>query len=283
MKSTNGGSSGITWKDPTISAVGDGNDLTASAVCGGNDPTVSAVGIKTPPFYRTCPEAWFRRMEAQFYLSKVVSETTKYYHAIAALPEDIANLVIFDEKPDYKMLKARVIDSLTANKHQLIEEALSGLELGDKRPSQMLVEIQRKFASININPDQTIIKSRLIAALPANIRAALVGHEELEAEKFARVADSMLAVAPKTTPYAVMTATSERSSQRRPENGYKYQVRPFHENQRPKICNAHIFYGKAARNCRQWCQWPQKGNATIIEANRQTPNQSRSGSPTKNE
>ena len=60
-----------------------------------------------------------------------------------------------------------MVDSLKANHHQLIEKALSAVELGDKRPAQLVVEIKKRFADIRITPDQAIIKSRFY---PPNLR-----------------------------------------------------------------------------------------------------------------
>ena len=47
--------------------------------------------------------------------------------------------------------------------HQLIDEALSTIQLGDKRPSQLAVEIKRRFSEISMTLDDSIIKSRLLS------------------------------------------------------------------------------------------------------------------------
>ena len=74
-------------------------------------------------------------------------------------------------------LKQAVITHLKANSHELIERPLSAMELGDKRPSQLVNEDKRWFAEIGLKADDKIIKSRQLTALPTSLRSALVGHD----------------------------------------------------------------------------------------------------------
>ena len=111
-------------------------------------------------------------------------------------PEHIAcDLALDTVEEDYENLKKAIIENLSANKHELIEQALSAVPLGDKRPTQFINELKRKFSEIGLTPEEDIIKSRLISALPSNIKAALIGHDKERLDSFARIADSMLAVA----------------------------------------------------------------------------------------
>jgi len=265
---------------------------------------VSHVSVKILPFYTKNPGVWFRQMESQFHLAKVTSPETKFHHILSALPEEIAANLPIDDDMTYEALKKAVLDSLTANKHQLIEQALSAVELGNKRPTQLVVEIKRRFAEIGLTPDEAIIKSRILSALPANIKSALVGHDSASLEDYVKIADSMLAVAAPVNPYSI-DAVSDRgnsnnnsnfsrqsdnvSSNRfhnnhRANNGnrgrqnYYGGIRPFHNDQRPRICNAHIFYASHARTCRHWCKWPNKPKKVLQEGEK-TPSQSRASSP----
>ena len=104
---------------------------------------VSAVSIKPPQFFRSNPEIWFRQLESQFHLSKITGTTTKFHHALTLLPEDIACDVITDDVVKYEDLKEALIRHLKANSHELIERALSAMELGDKRPSQLVTKNSR--------------------------------------------------------------------------------------------------------------------------------------------
>ena len=200
------------------------------------------------------------------------------------------------------------------NRHELILDALSSVELDGKRPTQLVMEIQRKFKEINLNTDESIIKSRLLSALPANIRAALVGHDNVPLMDYAKIADSMLAVAaPQSNPVGIghfqdssSACFNESSGQSRsntigafgqqsssntrfershgnhnPRYQHSNTIRPFHRNQRSQICNAHIFYASKARTCRPWCKWSNKADQRILQEKEKTPVQSRPNSPLK--
>jgi len=252
-------------------------------------PEINHVAVKPPQFYKRNPESWFRQMESQFALAKITSPITKFHHVMAVLPEDLFAEVVTDEINSYELLKTAILDHLKENKHQLIENALAAMELGDKRPSQLVSEFKRRFNEIGLKADDTLVKSRLLTALPTNLRAALVGHEDQSVEQYAKIADSMLAVA-KPSPFVpINTLTQQSTSSSGRNNGYqpkqgqsgkKFNVRPFYPDQRPRVCNAHIFYGSRARTCRAWCQWPSNNKPRILSQHEKTPHQSRSSSPT---
>jgi len=280
---------------------------------------MSHVAVKNIPFSTKHPETWFRQMESQFHLARVSSKITKYHHVVAALPEEVIYDIPSDMGEDYDELKSKIIESLKGNKHQLIKEALGSVSLEGKRPTQVINEIKRRFADVNITPDEALIKSRLLTALPQNIHAALVGHDNEPLDNYAKIADSMLAVAG-SNPYSIEAASASsnlqgsssevnfiqkgsfssyndrqnpnnyirnnatnynRNFDNRQPRQYLSSVRPFHKDQRQRICNAHIFYAERAKTCRPWCKWPSK-NQRILRGFEKTPAQSRDSSP-KNE
>ena len=244
------------------------------------------IAVKPPPFYRKSPETWFRQLESQFSLAGVTSDRTQFHHALAALPEEIA--CDLDPALDrYGDLKNAILDSLRANRFLLIEEALSTMQLNDRRPAQFVADIKRRFAEVGLKADEAVIKSRLLSALPPSLRSALVAHEESDIDIFAKIADSMLAVTASENPFSVRGVRSDISSNTRSSisshssrssEPKTFAPRPFHANQRPKVCNAHIFYGSKARTCRTWCQWPEK-ELPIVQRGQRTPAQSRPSSP----
>jgi len=249
--------------------------------------SVGHVSVKAPEFYVKSPEAWFRRMESQFVLANISNARTKFHHIMAALPEDIAMNLVLDDSENYEDLKKSVLSSLKANKHELIERALSSIDLNDRRPSQVLVEIKRRFSEIGLTPDETIIKSRLLKALPPQAQTALVGHDTASVEQYAQIADSIMAVVSShpPTPSNFIGAVSEEHSNHRDSREFKRRsftsnLKPFYEGQRPKLCNAHIFFGRYANSCRPWCHWPDKPKK-ILKSNEKTPANSRNSSPAR--
>ena len=161
--------------------------------------SLAHVSIKAPPFYHKSPSIWFKQLESQFHLAKITNDLTKYHHVLSVLPENIVCNLTLDEAQGYKKLKKDVIDNLTANKHQLIDEALNTISLGDMRPSIFVNELKRKFSEIGLPPEETIIKSRLLAALSPQTKTALVGHDNEKLDAFAKIADSMMAIVGTTT------------------------------------------------------------------------------------
>ena len=133
-------------------------------------------------------------MESQFALANVKKSETKYHHVLAALPEDIAINIDPDGDGQYETIKEAVLTSLKPNEHELIDQALRGVELGNKRPTQMVGEIRRPFSDIGLEVEEKIVKSQLLAAMPHTIRSALVGHEKASIDEFASIADSMLSI-----------------------------------------------------------------------------------------
>lgn len=246
------------------------------------------VQLKIPPFYKKNPATWFKQLEASFHLTNITRETTKFAHALANLPEEFATEVP-DNCSTYADLKRAVLNVLEANRFTLIEEAMEAVELNGRKPSQVVAEITRKFVKIGIQPEDGVIKARLITALPPHIRSALVGHEEVPLQQFAKIADSMLAVAPAsafTGPVQVSgqgnpSLTTNLSSAPPPQstqqiNNYRPQYpnncnpskivrqpKPFYDNQKPLLCNAHIYYADRAKSCRTWCRWPSKSNQNL--------------------
>ena len=239
------------------------------------------------------------QLESQFALAKISNGKTKFHHTLAVLPEDIACNLNITTEMEYPALKEQVLESLKANKHHLIEQALSAVSLGDKRPTQLVTDIQRRFAVIGLKPEDDIVKSRLLSALPAHIRSALVGHDSATLDQYAKIADSMLAVAQPNNEYhvgALQHDNSNSGSNRSNNNNHRsnfsshnnkdnnqtvnktYSVRSFYPRQRPRVCNSHVFYGTRARHCRPWCQWPNKPRSVLRE-NEQTPRNSRPASP----
>ena len=75
------------------------------------------------------------------------------------------------------------------------------MTLGDKRPSQLVAEIKWRFEDIGLAVDGAIVKSRLLSALPTNLRSALVGYDDCTLEQYSKFADSVVAVASSESPF----------------------------------------------------------------------------------
>ncbi|GFQ64684.1 uncharacterized protein TNCT_116381 [Trichonephila clavata] len=101
-----------------------------------NDTTVSRVGVKLPPFWKANPALWLFQLEAQFALTGITTDDTKFNQVISAIDSDILNCVcdIILKPPDadqYSTLKKRLNELHSESEASKIRSLLQGLELGE--------------------------------------------------------------------------------------------------------------------------------------------------------
>ena len=257
---------------------------------------VGRVSVKAPPFYYASPGLWFRKMESQFVLAGITDPVTKYHHVMAALPEDVALDIPDDE--DYAVVKDAVLKRYSKSKTEQIEEALSSLEVVGK-PSDFLRSARRKFRECGLKTEDELIKHKLLTSLPPPVRAVMASHESKDLDSFVEIADTIVAVMPHPQ-YAVSAVQQQNyeyvprpyrnpgfqqnsfgrgrgGGRFRGNNRVPFNVMPFKPGQKPQVCRAHIYYGQAARTCRDWCTFPSR--VPKIPEQQRTPAQSRPGSP----
>lgn len=139
-----------------------GNEKTSTSVGAGQAPDtagqgvatspmygnfVSRVSVKVPPFWSDHPEIWFAQIEAQFVVSGIVADETKYSTVIAAIESQVL-VQISDAvlKPPatgkYEFLKKCIIERFCESEQKKIQKLLSDMHLGDRRPTQLLNELR---------------------------------------------------------------------------------------------------------------------------------------------
>ncbi|XP_054711139.1 uncharacterized protein LOC129220734 [Uloborus diversus] len=164
-----------------------------------SDKQIAYVGIKPPPFWKSNPQLWFLRLEAQFTLANITNEITKFNHVVAAVDADIltsvSDIIVNPpkEKP-YETLKQRLINSHSESEESKIHTLWQGVELGDSRPSHLLARM-RNLAGDSVG--EALLKSLWLTRLPSTTRS-IVGALSEELSKLAAVADKIhdLAVTP---------------------------------------------------------------------------------------
>ncbi|GBL84738.1 hypothetical protein AVEN_38240-1 [Araneus ventricosus] len=145
---------------------------------------VSAVAIKTPAFWSDKPELRFAQLESQFALGNISVDSTKFYYVIAALNSDdltcVSDLVLNPPQTDsYNSLKTRLIAQNADSESVRLKKLLSGMELGDKKPSTLLYAM-KSLASDGISPE--LLKSLWMQRLPIQIQQILsVSGDNLQA------------------------------------------------------------------------------------------------------
>ncbi|XP_055949654.1 uncharacterized protein LOC129983948 [Argiope bruennichi] len=122
---------------------------------------ISRVAIKLPNFWRNKPKLWFLQLEAQFANSGISQDSTKYNIVVAALDKIVLGLVVdvlSDPPTDkkYENLKPALLNRLTDTEESRLKKLLTDMELGDKRPSDLLRQM-KSLAGNSISDE--VIKS----------------------------------------------------------------------------------------------------------------------------
>ncbi|GFT68965.1 uncharacterized protein NPIL_677541 [Nephila pilipes] len=134
-------------------------------------------------------------LEAQFANSGISQDATKYNIVVAALDENVLDFVvdILSDPPEnekYNTLKKALLNRLTDTEESRLKKLLTDLELGDKRPSDLLREM-KSLAGNSISDE--VIKSLWLQRLPQQTQAILtISNDTID--KIAEMADKIIAV-----------------------------------------------------------------------------------------
>lgn len=153
---------------------------------------VNRVAVKVPPFWKGDPTIWFAQVEAQFDLAGITNDTTKYNHIVCAVDTEILTQVsdIIQSPPTegkYQTLKSRLTELYTDSNEKKLRKLLSELELGDKKPSMLLHEMQRLGGSAL---STQLLQTLWLQRLPVTTQSCLtVSNGTLE--ELAKLADKV--------------------------------------------------------------------------------------------
>ena len=238
------------------------------------EEVINTVAIKPPKFMENSVCGWFAILEAQFHLRNIKNETTKFYHVIAALPAEVVSRLngntIDPTKTNYEELKEKVIGIYEKTKPEMLDKLMQSTTMTG-RPSIYLQELISTAEKIGVSDD--IVRHKFIQALPSTISAVIASQVDLELPRLGKLADEMLPYLGKSVMSVPTTQQRYKRSDNSDKNFMSKGIKPFSSNQRPKVCRPHIFFGKKAKYCKPWCQWPEK------DANIKVEPSSRSSSP----
>ena len=85
------------------------------------------VALKLPAFWPENAEVWFAQAEAQFAIKSISVSKTKFYYAVASLPQEVAtqilDLILAPPAGDpYEVLRERLITLYSLNDYQRFED-----------------------------------------------------------------------------------------------------------------------------------------------------------------
>ena len=217
--------------------------------------TVEAVAIKLPPFWTSCPEAWFAQAEAQFIIRKISKDETKYSYVVAALDTTAATraLAVLQSPPTtgkYEHIKKYLISAFGLTDSERAAALFKVNGLGDSKSSELMDNMLSLLG--NHNPC-FLFKHLFMQQLPEYVRTPLSSSSETDCRKLAQEADKYYA-----SGRPVHLSSVSVDVVRRPKSTLPRDT-PV-----PGICWYHRRFGNRAKTCVAPCQFqpatPQQGN-----------------------
>ncbi|KAH9640026.1 hypothetical protein HF086_008121 [Spodoptera exigua] len=254
-----------------------------------SDVATISLPARLPPFWRQNPRLWFAQFEAAVAASKI-GEEQKFNLVVPLLGnndlEQIADIILSPPASGkYSTLKERLISTYQESDHRQLQKLLSGLELGDQKPSQLL----RKMRDLSgkLLSDEAL-KVMWLNQLPAQIRAVLSVNTESSLEMLAVMADKMMEHFEPASVNVVSTTTAcqdnlqialltkqiekltlEIAELRTNQQNYRHSPRFPHRNRSRShsrsrqhnikpgdpnwVCRYHYKFGDQARKCESPC------------------------------
>lgn len=234
------------------------------------EAAVTAVAIKLPEFWINSPEVWFARVEAQFNIRGIISDTTKYDYTVGALDyktaEEVQSILVNPPNDDkYRTLKAALIKAFGKSQAQKDLELLNLGGLGDRRPTALL----RRINALNDDP-ATLKRALFLLNLPAEIRSILASQQYADIDGLAEAADRVWET--RTTSACSVNSTEPIAPEPQINAFHKQSTGPAqhrsNRNSKPpaqNICFYHNKFGSKARRCEPGCKFanliqPATGN-----------------------
>lgn len=248
---------------------------------------LARLAFKPPPVWKDNVEMWILQIESQFIVAGIKDEKTKFHSVVASLDGDILTYVSDIVKnpsatTPYSDLKKRLIQRFSESESAKLRTLMSDLELGDKKPSQLLHEM-KVLAGDKFTDDA--LKILWLKNLPLRMQQILsASTDSLDglskiADKIAEVSgtfQSVNAVSSTTdnnrianleTQVAALTSSIEKltSNFGRARSFHKRFYRRKQSQSRSRsrtrnkyeLCWYHYKFGRNAKKCNQPCNFSE--------------------------
>ncbi|XP_044573963.1 uncharacterized protein LOC123258151 [Drosophila ananassae] len=240
----------------------------------GSDVVINRVAVKIPPFWTEHPELWLSQIEAQFVLAGITTDDTIFNTILASIEAPvlarIADAIVNQPGTGkYENLKSCILERFCESEQKKIQKLISETDLGDKRPTQLLNELNALAAN---KVDETFLKALWLQRLPTQVQAILQASDACLAD-LDKLADKVMEVGDihhirtvdaKSAPHS-STVFDERLDR------IEQQINALFKNRYRKnssstltdrnsvptsgLCWYHSKFGNAAKKCRQPCSY----------------------------
>lgn len=178
---------------------------------------VAAVSIQSRllPFWREYPRAWFIQFESVVDIRKTPDDQ-KYKYLLQQLQtSDLRHITDLLYSPPainkYDSLKQRLLSVYEQSEVKNFQQLISGLELGDEKPSQLLRRM-KELAGNMITEEG--LKIEWLNHMPQQIRVVLSVNTDSSLENLAKMADKMLEYTQPANVIASLSATAPAHTSR---------------------------------------------------------------------
>ncbi|XP_064481053.1 uncharacterized protein LOC135394294 [Ornithodoros turicata] len=140
--------------------------------------TVQHYALRLPAFWPKNPSVWYLQVECQFTLAGITSQLTQFRHVVSVLPHDIASQIIDvlsapQPSNPCDTVKKAILDPTTASESQRLQQLLTAEELGDRRPSQLLRDMQNLPGERASTFDPALLRELFLQRLPSSVQMIL--------------------------------------------------------------------------------------------------------------
>lgn len=162
----------------------------------------AATALTLPRFWDGNPTLWFAQVEAKFALARITSPTTKYFHVLEALPQQVATevqdiLTMPVTATSFETLKSALLTRLVPSESTRLQHFLAPEDIGDRTASQYLRYLQSLLGAKAATTDEVLLKEVFLQHLPSNVRFGVAAWYDLPITKIASIADRLMStVAP---------------------------------------------------------------------------------------
>lgn len=251
---------------------------------------IKRVSVKLPPFWPSDSEIWFQQVEAQFQLGGILMDSTKFYTLLTAVDTKILaqvnNAVLNPPNADkYGNLKKAMLEQFAVSDQKKIKTLLEDIQLGDKKPSNLLNEM-RILGGTKVSGD--LLKQIWLQRLPSQIRMIVSTSGDEDLNNIAKMADKLMELGDfsqinatsTTSPSNFSNSSSTISALEAKIDALTKQVNQMQFNQRSRskfrsssnkrdstpagkkydTCWWHFRFGDQAKRCKQPCNFDQSKN-----------------------